>query len=444
MDRSRPHPSSLHPASSIRRRIPLAIQQRGIFYGWIIVLICFLSLSLIFGVRLSFSLFFEELTRSAEFGWTRGNTAGVFSISMLVFALFSAPSGWLLDRLGPRRLFSLGLLIVASGLLLTSRMHSLGEFYLFYGVWTGIGVTMLGLTMYAATISTWFGREGRRGLAIGIAFSGSGIGVLVLAPVLERVITLYGWRQGYLLLTALIALVALPLVWIFMWDNPRALGLLPDGESATAVNASPANTTPSPGPTAWTWQQAARTARFWFLMLSGLMSLFTLRMVTVHQVAYMVDQGVPRLLAALVVGIAGLVTALAFIAFGGLSDRIGRKRAFYLGGAAHLIALALLIRIRPEIPPPYLFAYAVFWGLGEGSRSSLLTALASDAFPGPALGAIVGTLGAFFALGAGLGSWLGGFIYDWLHTYRPAFVLAFVATLLAMAGVYLQDRGRRP
>ncbi len=420
----------------------MAVQRRGLFYGWVVVVVCFLTISLVFGVRLSFSLFFEELTRSHEFDWTRGSTAGVFSISMLVFALSSAPIGWLFDRLGARRVFSLGLAIIAVGLFLTSRMHSLGEFYLYYGVWTGLGLAALGLTMYAAVLSLWFDREGHRGLAIGLAFSGTGVGILVLAPILERVITHYGWRQGYLLLTALIAFVALPLTWFFMWDSPRDLGLLPDGVTTSPRDAPPTAAGARPRALTWSWQQAARTGTFWLLMASGLLSLFTLRMVSVHQVAYLVDQGVPRLTAATVIGAAGLVTALSFILFGGLSDRIGRERAFYMGGVAQLVALALLILVRPGVPAVYLFAYALFWGLGEGSRSSLLTAIASDTFPGPAIGAIVGTMGTFFALGAGLGSWLGGVIFDWARTYRPAFGLAFLATALAMLGIHLARRSR--
>jgi len=175
-------------------------------------------------------------------------------------------------------------------------------------------------------------------------------------------------------------------------------------------------------------------------MFGGALSLFTLRMITVHQVAHFVDKGIPRLTAAAVFGSAGLVTALAFIGFGSLSDRIGRESTFYLGTMAQVAAISLLILLREGVPTPYLYTYAVLWGLGEGSRSSLLTAIASDAFPGPALGAIVGTLGTFFAVGAGLGSWLGGAVHDWTGTYLPAFVAALMATVVAAICIFLAHR----
>ena len=187
-------------------------QHYQIFYGWIIVLVCFIIIALVFGIRLTFGLFFEALTRAndagvREFDWTRSDTAGAFSLTMIIFALTSMPIGWLLDRWGARRVFSLGVAIVATGLLMTSQMTNLFHFYLYYGVWTGFGITVLGLSMHAATLSRWFDRLGRRGLAIGIAFSGTGIGVLFLSPTVERIITFYGWRNAYLFLGCLIAVL---------------------------------------------------------------------------------------------------------------------------------------------------------------------------------------------------------------------------------------------
>lgn len=129
------------------------LQRPGFFYGWVIVLVSFLIIAFVFGVRLSFGIFFDTLTRDSDFGWSRADTAGVFSVTMLVFAATSTSIGWLLDRWGPRRVYSAGILIVASGLWLTSRMTSLLDFYLFYGVWTGLGITVLGLSMHAATIA---------------------------------------------------------------------------------------------------------------------------------------------------------------------------------------------------------------------------------------------------------------------------------------------------
>lgn len=417
------------------RRLAAALGRRGVFYGWVVVLVCFLVLCVNFGVRLSFGVFFEALTRGGEFGWTRADTAGVFSLSVLVQAFTSGLVGWLLDRFGVRRVFAIGLTVLGIGLILTSRIQSLLQFYLAFGLVTGLGTAILGLTIHGTTVSRWFDRRGPRGLAIGIAYAGTGIGILALAPLIERVIAIAGWRPAYLLLAGLALLVALPLSLLLLRDTPQELGLRPLG--APAAHSSGPAAHAAAADRAWSFAAALRTPAFWLLLVAGFCSLYTLRMVTVHQVAHFVDRGVARATAATVFGGAGLITASSYIGFGMLSDRIGRERSFYLGAAAQAIALTMLLLLPNSAPPAYLYAYALLWGVGEGSRSGLLTAIASDRFAGPQLGAIVGTLGAAFGLGAAAGSWSGGLIYDGIGSYTPAFLSALAATGLACACVAL-------
>jgi MFS family permease len=410
------------------RHIAAALGRRGIFYGWVVVLVCFLVLCVNFGVRLSFGIFFEALTRGGEFGWTRADTAGVFSLSVLVQAFTSALVGWLLDRFGARWVYAIGLLILGGGLALTSRIHSLLDFYLAFGLLTGLGTAVLGLTIHGTMVSRWFDRRGPRGLAIGVAYAGTGIGILLLAPLLEAVIAAAGWRSAYLLLAGLALAVALPVSLLLLRDSPSALGLRPQG--LPSESDAPASARHAPE-RRWSLAEALRTPAFWLLMVAGVCSLYTLRMVTVHQVAHFVDRGVPRATAAAVFGGAGLITAASYIGFGLLSDRIGREGSFYLGAAAQAAALVMLLLLPAGAPVPYLYAYALLWGVGEGSRSGLLTSIASDRFAGPELGAIVGSLGAFFGLGAALGSWTGGLIFDGLGSYTPALLSAIAATALA-------------
>ncbi|MEM7126623.1 MAG: MFS transporter [Chloroflexota bacterium] len=429
-------------------------KQRNIFYGWVIVFVCFVSIFSVFGVRLSFGVFFDALTRDTQFNWSRAQTASVFSTVMIIFALTSTPAGWALDRFGPRRVFTVGALLVGTGLIMVSRMNSLAEFILYYGIWTGLGITILGLSIQAATISRWFDRLGRRGLAIGLAFSGTGVGILLMAPLVERLIAFYDWRMAFLALAAIMLFFNLPVLLLLMRNHPREVGLYPDGaehlltpkHSAPSLSQTKTISDSSRNPTStaeeksWTFAQAFRTRLFWIIMLAGACSLFTLRMITVHQVAHLVDQGFSRFTAATVTGSTGLITAGAFIIFGQLSDRIGRGRAFYIGAVAQLIALFILINLNAEMLNITLYVYALFWGIGEGSRSGLLTAIASDTFPGSAQGTIIGALGAFFGVGSAIGSWLGGFVFDQVGQYDVAFWTAFTCTIVATLSIYYVER----
>jgi MFS family permease len=424
---------------SLSSRLATSLYQRGIFYGWVVVAICFLVLCINFGVRLSFGIFFEAFTRDPDLGWSRADTAGVFSLSVLTQAFTSGLIGWMLDRFGAQAVYGVGLLVLGGGLIWTSQITSLLEFYLAFGVMAGLGTAILGLSVHGTTVSRWFERGGARGLAIGMAYAGTGIGIFVLAPIIERVIALSDWRRAYLLLAAIALGGVLPITLLLLRGAPALLGLRPAGATAPRTD-----NTPLPVRRNWTFAAALRSPIFWLLMGAGFLSLFTLRMITVHQVAHFVDRGIPRLTAAAAFGGAGLITALAYIGFGSLSDRIGRERAFYLGAAAQLIALGMLLALPSNASLIYIYGYALLWGIGEGSRSGLLTAITSDTFAGTDLGSIVGTLGAFFGLGAAAGSWAGGLIFDAHGSYTAALISASAATVLACLCVALIQKPHSP
>lgn len=405
------------------------------YYGWVIVAVSGLSLFVAFGVRLSFSVFFETLIR--EQGWPRADTAFVFSTTMIVFALTSTLAGLALDRFGPRLTFGVGAILLALGLLLSSRVQSLWQLTVSYGIVVGLGITILGLGPQAGLISNWFRR--RRGVALGIAFAGTGLGTLILTPGVAGLIGLVGWRQAYALL-ALLALLVLPFVVIFLRQKPADLGLKPDG---AAIEETEVHQHSEGGD--WTLTLAMRTPAFWLVILASLVAIGPLRMLTVHQIAAVVDAGFDRLFAATVIGISGAITAVAFVIWGALSDRIGRRAAYALGSLCLLTAVAILASLRGEHQTPWLFLYVLMLGLGEGSRSSLITAVASDLFPGRALGAINGSVGAAFGVGAALFPWLAGYMFDNFGAYTIAFGAAGVAIVVSTLSLWLAPAvaGRR-
>lgn len=401
--------------------------SRGLFYGWIIVAVCFLILTVVFGIRLSFTVFFVALID--DFNWLRGDTSLIFSVSMIVFAATSVLAGIGLDKWGARRTFGVGAAILTIGLLLSSQIQSIYQLALAYGGIAGLGITILGLGPLAALISRWFIL--RRGLAIGIAFAGTGIGSLLIIPGVEYVVSGFGWRTAYIALGGL-TIATLPFIVFLLRLNPEEKRLTPDGIPKSEIHNGSAH----PGET-WTISEAVCTPAFWFLMLAALGAIGPVRMLSVHQLAILVDAGFDSSFAAVAIGFSGAITAIAFILLGALSDKIDRRLVYLLGSLSLITAIFILDRLRIPGGLWLVFLYAILLGFGEGSRSSLVTAVASDLFPGDELGAINGAVGACFGLGAAVLPWLAGMLYDQQGIYTNGFFIAVGVVLLSTFSLWL-------
>src|SRR4249920_2193946 len=162
------------------------------YYGWIIVAVVFVTMGIGVNVRTAFSLLFPPILD--EFGWERGVTAGAFSFGFLVSAVLSPALGRLMDRRGPRLVMEMGVGLVAAGLLLAPLVHRRWQLYATLGVLVGGGSVCLSYTGQSLYLPNWFAR--RRGLAISLAFSGVGVGSIILFPWLQSVIVGAGWRTA--------------------------------------------------------------------------------------------------------------------------------------------------------------------------------------------------------------------------------------------------------
>ncbi len=376
-----------------------------------IVVVSSLSLFIIFGIRLSFSVFFAEFVLTE--GWSNEASAAIFSLNMLCFALTAPLAGIALDRYGPRPVFALGVLLMAAGLWLSSGATSLKDLLFAYGVIEGCGLGITGLGPVASVVAGWT-TPAQRGRALGIAFAGTGLGSLVFVPLSNLLIAEFGWRSAYLILALVCLGLLLPLMVIGLRKPPDQLRRR--GERPTVR-----------------WRGLLRNPVFWALMLVGLTALGPVRSLTVHQIAYMESAGVERTVAANIVGLAGLLTSGSFIALGWVSDRFGRAAAFTIGCAGLLGAVAMLVVLPTAASVVGLVLYALFFALGEGTRSSQSTALASDVFQSQGLGLINGLMGGMFGLGAALGPWLVGRLRDQSGSYDGG--LLIVVTMVAVSFV---------
>src|ERR1700733_16121336 len=217
----------------VRRRAKRFLMRRlPFFYGWVIIAVTFVTMAIGVNARTAFSLFFPPIVD--EFGWERGVTAGAFSFGFLVSAAMSPLIGRMMDRFGPRAVMELGVALMAAGLLLAPLTTQPWHLYLTIGVLVGAGSICLGYTGQSLYLPNWFHRS--RGLAIGFAFAGVGVGSVTLLPWVQFLIDGSGWRAACTAIGLLVLIVLVP-VNLLLRKRPEDLGLLPDGDAAPSASA---------------------------------------------------------------------------------------------------------------------------------------------------------------------------------------------------------------
>ncbi len=402
--------------------------QPKIYYGWVIVVLCFLNLTAAFGIWYSFSVFFLALMK--DFGWSRASAASIFSAFIICSALTGPVAGRLLDRFGPRLVFPVGAALLALSLVLVSFTQSLAFFQLTYGVGVGVGVSLMGFTTNSALLSRWF--ERRRGTAVGLAVAGVGMGMTIFAPLAERWIAAFGWRGAYLGLAVLVAGVIIPLNLFLARPDPASMGLTLEGGGRREGRVKKPTDwemkvlDPVWAQQPWTLTQAVKTKPFWMLMGAYFFSSTCYQSVLMHAASAMVDAGYSLQVAAVYLGLVGIISTGSKMLFGFLSDRMGRELGTLLSVGICTLGLLALIFITPHYTILAL-AFMLLFGIGYGGSTPIYPAAAADLFMGGSFGLIFSVIFLGTGMGGSLGTYAAGLLRDLTGTYLLSFVMCTAA-----------------
>jgi sugar phosphate permease len=406
------------------------LARSGIFYGWWVVFaaafIVFLSAGTFF---YGFGLLVQPLTD--EFGWSRASIAGAFSLRSEVSGVAAPVIGFLLDRIGVRRITIAGVLLAAFGFVFLSQVESLFMFYIATIV-IAVGMSGCGGATAAAAISQWFRRN--RGKALGLMTLGGGTGGLSVVG-FGWLITQYGWRDSLVILAVAQLIFCLPIAFSIR-NKPDDLGLKPDGidETPTPVAALAGETAAPAAPgvsaPAFTTKQALRSVVFWKVALVFGLSNYATTGLIVHQVPFLQEQaGATVAFAALSVS---LMTALSIpgrLGFGAAADRFSKIWVMVVALAFTATGLLLLATVRE----PWQLAYALpFFSLGFGAAVPLRSVLQAEYFGLRAFGSIQGMIITVTTLFSVVGPVLAGVMYDQSGSYRLAFVFLALGPMLAI------------
>jgi len=209
------------------------IERLNRVYPWVVLGISFTTVAAAFGCRAAFALFFVAVLE--EFHWSRGLAAGALTLGSVAWTVSAPAWGQMLDRLGPRFVFPAGAGLMAAGFAVSAMTQTVWHYYLGMGLLVGLGFAALPMTSQATVISNWFVR--RRGMAMGLAASGIGVGIFLVVPAAERLIGALGWRNAYLMLAGVMLAAVVPLNLFVQRRRPQDIGLLPDfGATGPAGN----------------------------------------------------------------------------------------------------------------------------------------------------------------------------------------------------------------
>ncbi|TES89362.1 MAG: MFS transporter [Dehalococcoidia bacterium] len=413
----------------------MVAKRSGLSYAWVIVGIVIIGMTLIYGIRHSFSVFFPSILE--EFGWNRGSTAFMLSLNLLVYGFLAPITGSLGDRWKPHRIMPIGLIILGLATMGCAFAQELWHFYLLLGFIAPIGMACAGWPLLAPALANWFARK--RGLAMGLAQIGAGLS-FTYGLYAEFAILQLGWRHAYFVLAGTLWVILLPLYFLFFHFRPEDKGLKPYGaeELVIARSESPESSATNHAISCdWTLRQALGTYQLWMLMLAYFLFWgIGTYLVIAHQVKFAEDVGYSSTFAVSIFALYGFSLIGGQLSCG-ISDRIGREVTITFASALMIIALIALVSVKDSSQPWLLYVYAICFGYGGGFFTPTLTAGAADIFHGKHFGAIAGILLTGMGIGGVIGPWLGGYIYDVTGSYTSAFSLCMAAFFLACTAFWI-------
>lgn len=405
--------------------------------AWIVLTLTFLMQMAYAGGHLSFAVFLKPV--SEQFHWSRAATAFAYTLLWWVSGFAAIFLGWLSDRIGTRKVLLFAGVVFGLGIFLSGRTHSLWEFYLYFGVLGGIGRAAARAPLLTAVLQ-FFNR--RRGLAVGIALSGTGVGTLIFPTLARYIISTVSWRAAFTVMGIVIWIILVPAALFIRKPRP--------GEAEPPA-AGPASRTEPPGGARgilgtpdkeWTIPAALGNRVFWLLVFTGLFCCVSHSLPLAHIVAFASDSGISDLEAASIMGVIGISAAVGRLLWGVVSDRIGPRKTVLCCIALQTV---MMFQVAFAVHLLAFYVFAVGFGLGYGGVLPQYAVVTRELFGIDRFGTVYGMHSFATSLGMGTGGLLGGYIFDLSGSYFPAFMtstaLGLVAVLLASRLAFLKGPG---
>jgi MFS family permease len=385
--------------------------------GWYIVAAVFVTLVLVFGGGYdTVPVFLPALLRGFP-KWSRAEVSLLPSVLALSAGISVLPVGWLVDRIEARLVIIAGALLAAGSFFLASAAHSLATMIAAYFI-LGIGISAGTVLPAALVLANWFTE--RRGLAMGIALSGSTVGGSLMTLAAGQLFQATGWRTAYIMLGLPMLIVVVPLVALIVRSRPPGTNPMTVAEAAELLEGFETG-------------EALRTRSFWLIVLANFCFAFTATASAIHLVAYLEGVGYRTSAAALAMSLVFAFAALGKVLLGYVADRLTARIALvicFMTQAAGLCIVFGAARIG------VIVAFVPIYGMSIAAPLMLLPLLTAESLGIKRYGLLSGLAGLAQTFGAMVGPIVAGRIFDITRSYTFAFELCIAVMIVGAAISY--------
>ncbi|MCY3796988.1 MAG: MFS transporter [Chloroflexi bacterium] len=403
------------------------LRREPIYYGWYIALVLAITTTVSFGVLFyAFSVFIEPM--EAEFGWSRGELSGAFSLSILIGGLTAFPVGHWLDRHGARLLMTVGSIGATVMVLLWSQVSSFPEFIAVMALMGFFGAAILYEPAFAV-IATWFSHS--RGTAMAVVTFVAGFASTIFTPLSHALLEAYGWRQAILILAIVLGAITIPLHALVLRRKPADLGIEFANQKKAAQNGDVPTTS---------LRAVLRSRYFWLLTLAFSLSSLSIFAVRIHFIPLLTSVNIQPGSAALASGAIGVMQVVGRMIFAPVERRFSSRTMAI--GVFMLLAISMTILLLGSAPWLIVVFVALF-GMAIGAHTLTRPLMVADTYGTAFYGRISSTMVIFVTLAGTMSPFAAGVMFDLFGSYNPMLMLAAGFSLASVALIWLLPKAGR-